>query len=35
MGVEEVGLVKERKMSLTTVGIANVDPLVGCNRVGG
>ena len=29
------GVVKERKMSLTTVGIAYVGPLVGYNRVRG
>ena len=33
--VSRSGVVKERKRSLTTVGIAYVGPLVGYNRVGG
>ena len=34
-GCRRSGAVKERKISLTTVGIAYVGPLVGYNRVGG
>ena len=34
-GCRRSGVVKERKMSLTTVGIAYVGPLMGNNKVRG